>query len=66
MIKIDKELVQELLAIADVNDDDDYVWLRHAVIEQLKNDNELDDDAMFDFLSGVENFKDEILEEEEK
>lgn len=65
MIKIDEELVKKLMAIADVNDDDDYFFIRQDVIKQLKNDNGFDDDALYDFLRGVEDLKNEIWEEEE-
>lgn len=64
MIKINEELVKKLMAIADANDDDDYFYIRHDVIEQLKNDNEFDDDALYDFLREVEDLKNEKLEEE--
>lgn len=67
MIQINEELVKKLMAIADANDDDDYIfYIKHNVIEQLKNDNGFDDDALYDFLREVDELKDEILEEEEK
>lgn len=54
------------MAIADANDDDDYIFhIKHNVIEQLKNDNGFDDDALYDFLREVDELKNEILEEEE-
>lgn len=66
MIQINEELVKKLMAIADANDDDDYIFpIKHDVIEQLKNDNGFDDDALYDFLREVDELKDEILEEEE-
>lgn len=66
MIQINEELVKKLMAIADANDDDDYIFhIKRDVIEQLKNDNGFDDDALYDFLCEVEDLKDEILEEEE-
>lgn len=65
MIQINEELVKKLMAIADANDDDDYIFhIKRDVIEQLKNDNGFDDDALYDFLCEVEDLKDEILEEE--
>lgn len=65
MIKIDEELLKKLMAIADANDDDDYIFhIKHDVIEQLKNDNDFDDDALYDFLREVDELKDEILEGE--
>ena len=65
MIQINKEILKKLMAIADANDDDDYIfYIKHDVIEQLKNDNEFDDDALYDFLREVDELSDEILEEE--
>lgn len=65
MIQINEELVKKLMAIADANDDDDYIFdIKRDVIEQLKNDNGFDDDALYDFLREVDELKDEILEEE--
>lgn len=65
MIKINEEILKKLMAIADANDDDDYIfYIKHDVIEQLKNDNEFDDDALYDFLREVDELSDEILEEE--
>lgn len=67
MIQINEELVKKLMAIADANDDDDYIFpIKHDVIEQLKNYNGFDDDALYDFLWDVNKLKDEKLEEEEK
>ena len=54
------------MAIADANDDDDYLYIKHYVIDQLKNCNGYDDDALYDFLFDVNVLKDEILEEEEE
>lgn len=66
MIQINEELVKKLMAIADANDDDDYIFhIKRDVIEQLKNDNGFDDDALYDFLREVDELKDEILKEEE-
>lgn len=66
MIQINEELVKKLMAIADANDDDDYIFdIKRDVIEQLKNDNGFDDDALYDFLREVDELKNEILEEEE-
>ena len=65
MIKINEEILKKLMAIADANDDDDYIFhIKHDVIEQLINDNEFDDDALYDFLREVDELSDEILEEE--
>lgn len=65
MIQINEELVKKLMAIADANDDDDYIFdIKRDVIEQLKNDNGFDDDALYDFLREVDELKNEILEEE--
>ena len=65
MIQINKEILKKLMAIADANDDDDYIfYIKHDVIEQLKNDNGFDDDALYDFLREVDELKNEILEEE--
>lgn len=66
MIQINEELVKKLMAIADANDDDDYIFdIKRDVIEQLKNDNGFDDDALYDFLREVDELKNEILEEKE-
>lgn len=66
MIQINEELVKKLMAIADANDDDDYIFdIKRDVIEQLKNDNGFDDDALYDFLREVDELKNEILKEEE-
>ena len=67
MIQIRKKILQKLMAIADANDDDDYFYyIKRDVIEQLKNYNGFDDDALYDFLWDVNELKDEILEEEEE
>lgn len=66
MIQINKNILKELMAIADANDDDDYFYIKHYVIDQLKNCNGYDDDALYDFLQDVNALKDEILEEEEE
>lgn len=64
MIKINEEILKKLMAIADANDDEDYIFdIKRDVIEQLKNDNGFDDDALYDFLREVDELKDEILEE---
>lgn len=47
MIKIDKELLKRLLAIADAHE---YLYEYRDVIECLKNDNGLDDDTVHDFF----------------
>ena len=51
------------MAIADANGDDDYFYIKHYVIDQLKNCNGYDDDALYNFLFDVNVLKDEILEE---
>lgn len=66
MVIINKNILKKLMAIADANDDDDYLYIKHYVIDQLKNCNGYDDDAMYDFLFDVNVLKDEILEEEEE
>lgn len=66
MIQINEEILKKLMAIADANDDDDYIFdIKRDVIEQLKNDNRFDDDALYDFLREVDELKNEILEGEE-
>lgn len=65
MIIINKNILKKLMAIADANNDDDYFYIKHYVIDQLKNCNGYDDDALYDFLWDVNALKDEILEEEE-
>lgn len=65
MIQISKKILKKLMAIADANDDDDYIFdIKRDVIEQLKNYNGFDDDALYDFLWDVNELKNEILEEE--
>lgn len=64
MIQINKNILKKLMAIADANDDDDYFYIKHYVIDQLKNCNGYDDDALYDFLWDVNELKNEILEEE--
>lgn len=66
MIQINKNILKKLMAIADANDDADYFYIKHYVIDQLKNCNGYDDDALYDFLRDVNALKDEILEEKEK
>lgn len=67
MIQINKNILKKLMAIADANDDDDdYFYIKYYVIDQLKNCNGYDDDALYDFLRDVNALKDEILEEKEK
>lgn len=66
MIQINKNILKKLMAIADANDDDDYFYIKHYVIDQLKNCNGYDDDALYDFLRDVNALKGEILEEKEK
>lgn len=64
MVIINKNILKKLMAIADANNDDDYFYIKHYVIDQLKNCNGYDDDALYDFLFDVNTLKDEILEEE--
>lgn len=64
MIQINKNILKKLMAIADANDDDDYFYIKHYVIDQLKNCNGYDDDALYDFFREVDELKNEILEEE--
>lgn len=59
MIQISKKILKKLMAIADANDDDDYFYIKRDVIEQLKNYNGFDDDALYDFLWDVDELKDE-------
>ena len=66
MVIINKNILKKLMAIADANGDDDYFYIKHYVIDQLKNCNGYDDDALYDFLFDVNVLKDEILEEEEE
>lgn len=66
MIQINKNILKKLMAIADANDDDDYFYIKHYVIDQLKNCNGYDDDALYDFFWDVDELKNEILEEKEK
>ena len=63
MMKIDKELVMWLLAIADAHD---YLVVYRDVIECLKNDNGLDDDAVHDFLDETSKLTDKIIEDEQE
>ena len=66
MVIINKNILKKLMAIADANGDDDYLYIKHYVIDQLKNCNGYDDDAMYDFLFDVNVLKDEILEEKQE
>lgn len=66
MVIINKNILKKLMAIADVNDADDYFYIKRYVIDQLKNCNRYDDDALYDFLFDVNVLKDEILEEKAK
>lgn len=63
MIKIDKELLKRLLAIADAHD---YLYEYRDVIECLKNDNGFDKDMVYNFLQETEELTDKILQEEEE
>ena len=54
------------MAIADANGDDDYFYIKHCVIDQLKNCNGYDDDTLYDFLFYVNVLKDEILGEKQE
>lgn len=62
MIKIDKELLKTLLALADA-----YGYLHQCrdVIECLKNDNSFDDNKLSEFLKETNEIIDKILEEQE-
>ena len=66
MVTINKNILKKLMAIADANDNDDYFEIKRNVIDQLKNCNGYDDDALDDFLFDVNVLKDEILEEGEE
>lgn len=63
MIKIDKELLKRLLAIADAHD---YLYEYRDVIECLKNDNDFDDVTVHNFLKETEELTNKIMEEEEE
>lgn len=62
MIKIDKELLKTLLAIADAHG---YLHQYRDVIECLKNDNGFDDVTVHNFLKETDEITDEILEDEQ-
>lgn len=62
MVKIDKELLKRLLAIADAHD---YLYEYRDVIECLKNDNGFDDVAVHNFLNETDELTDKILEDEQ-
>ena len=62
MIKIDKELLKRLLAIADAHD---YLYEYRDVIECLKNENDFDDVAVHNFLNETDEITDKILEDEQ-
>lgn len=63
MIKIDKELLKRLLAIADAHE---YLYEYRDVIECLKNDNGLDDDKVRDFLDETNKLTDKIIKDEQE
>ena len=63
MIKIDKELLKRLLAIADAHD---YLYEYRDVIECLKNENDFDDVAVHNFLNETDELTDKILEDEQE
>lgn len=63
MIRIDKELLKSLLAIADAYG---YLHQYRDVIDCLKNDNGFDHDKVRDFLDEIEEITDKILEEEQE
>ena len=63
MIKIDKELLKRLLAIADAHD---YLYEYRDVIECLKNENDFDDVAVHNFLNETDELTDRILEDEQE
>lgn len=62
MIKIDKELLKTLLAIADAYG---YLHQYRDVIDCLKNDNGFDDVAVHNFLNETDEITDKILEDEQ-
>ena len=62
MIKIDKELLKTLLAIADAHG---YLHQYRDVIECLKNDNDFDDVTVHNFLNEVDEITYKILEDEQ-
>ena len=63
MIKIDKELLKTLLAIADAYG---YLHQYRDVIDCLKNDNEFDDVTVHNFLNETDELTDKILENEQE
>ena len=63
MVKIDKELLKRLLAIADAHD---YLYEYRDVIECLKNENDFDDVAVHNFLNETDELTDKILEDEQE
>lgn len=63
MIKINKDLLKRLLAIADAYD---YLYEYEDVIGCLKNDNGLDDDTVQDFLDETSKLTNKIIEEEQE
>lgn len=62
MIKIDKELLKSLLAIADAHG---YLHQYRDVIECLKNDNGFDEVMVHNFLNETDEITDKILEDEQ-
>lgn len=63
MIRIDKELLKILLAIADAHD---YLYVYRDVIECLKNDNDFDKVMVHNFLEETDELTDKILEDEQE
>lgn len=63
MIKIDKELLKRLLAIADAHE---HLYEYRDVIECLKNDNGLDDNEVHKFLDETNKLTDKIIEDEQE
>ena len=61
MIKIDKELLKRLLAIADAHD---YLYEYRDVIECLKNDNDFDDVTVRKFLKETDKLTSELIRKE--
>lgn len=61
MIKINKELLKRLLAIADAHD---YLYEYRDVIECLKNDNDFDDVAAHNFLNETDELTSELIRKE--
>ena len=61
MVKIDKELLKRLLAIADAHG---YLYEYRDVIECLKTDNDFDDVAVHNFLNETDEITSELIRKE--